>query len=48
MYVWQVLKMPFADVARVFRSNGYSEVEADAFYNSKVEDARFGFTGGLL
>lgn len=48
MYVWQVLKMPFADVARVFKDNGFTDVEADAFYNSKVEDARFGFMGGLI
>lgn len=40
--------MPFADVARVFKDNGFTDVEADAFYNSKVEDARFGFMGGLI
>lgn len=47
-YVWQVLGMPFADVVRVFENNGYSDVEADAFYNSKVEDVKDCFTGGLL
>ena len=50
MYVWQVLKMPFADVVKVFESEGYSAEDADKFYNSKVADVKdcFPFNDNLF